>query len=163
MSDNATTQADATTEATGQTPTPQSEQTEATGADATDWKAEARKWEARAKANSQAAKKLASLEDANRTDAEKLARATRRIEQLEQAQQQAQWRAEVSKATGVPAELLRGASVDEMTAHAEAIKSWQDARAYPVVKDTGRRPQASTTAQQTSEFITDLFRHTNKE
>lgn len=38
----------------------------------TDWQAEATKWEARAKANASAAKKLAALEDANKTETEKL-------------------------------------------------------------------------------------------
>jgi len=37
------------------------------------WKAEARKWEAQAKANAEAAKRLAELEDANKTEAEKVA------------------------------------------------------------------------------------------
>lgn len=36
-----------------------------------DWKAEARKWEARAKENSEAAKRLASIEDAAKSDLDK--------------------------------------------------------------------------------------------
>lgn len=39
--------------------------------DKTDWKAEARKWEARAKQNSDAAARLAQIEEANKTDLEK--------------------------------------------------------------------------------------------
>lgn len=39
----------------------------------TDWKAEARKWEARAKENSGAATRLAELENAKKTEAEKTA------------------------------------------------------------------------------------------
>lgn len=39
--------------------------------DPTDWKAEARKWESRAKENSEAAKRLAEIEDANKTEAQK--------------------------------------------------------------------------------------------
>ena len=40
--------------------------------DGTDWKAEARKWEARAKSNSAAAAKLAKLEDAQKTETQRL-------------------------------------------------------------------------------------------
>jgi hypothetical protein len=41
--------------------------------DETDWKAEARKWEQRAKANNEAAAKLAQIEEANKTEAQKAA------------------------------------------------------------------------------------------
>lgn len=41
-------------------------------ADTTDWKAEARKWEDRAKLNKTAADTLAALEEANKTEAQKL-------------------------------------------------------------------------------------------
>ena len=37
----------------------------------TDWKAEARKWESRAKENSQAAARLAEIEDANKTEVQR--------------------------------------------------------------------------------------------
>ncbi len=40
--------------------------------DTTDWKAEARKWEARAKENRDAANRLQQLEDANKSETEKL-------------------------------------------------------------------------------------------
>ena len=41
--------------------------------DDTDWKAEARKWEQRAKENAPAAKRLAEIEEANKTEAQKAA------------------------------------------------------------------------------------------
>ena len=50
-----------------------------------DWKAEARKWEQRAKDNSAAAKKLAALEAANQTDAERAQAAARQAEQRAEA------------------------------------------------------------------------------
>lgn len=39
----------------------------------TDWKAEARKWETRAKENSQAAARLAEIEESNKSESQKLA------------------------------------------------------------------------------------------
>lgn len=48
----------------------------------TDWKAEARKWEARAKENNQAAKRLAELEESQKTE---IQRATERAEAAERA------------------------------------------------------------------------------
>jgi hypothetical protein len=39
----------------------------------TDWKTEAKKWESRAKENSTAAKRLAEIEEANKTETQKLA------------------------------------------------------------------------------------------
>ena len=41
--------------------------------DPVDWKAEARKWEARAKENAPAVKRLAEIEEANKTEAQKAA------------------------------------------------------------------------------------------
>ena len=41
----------------------------------TDWKAEARKWEQRAKANADAATRLAQIEDASKTEAQRAAEA----------------------------------------------------------------------------------------
>lgn len=70
------------------TPTPPADQAAQPPAtpetDTTDWKAEARKWEARAKENRTAAEKLAQLEDANKSETEKLA------DKLTQAEQRAQ-------------------------------------------------------------------------
>lgn len=55
-----------------QPPTPPAaQQTDTTDAD-TDWKAEARKWEARAKTNSDAAAQLKEIEDAKKTDEDRL-------------------------------------------------------------------------------------------
>lgn len=47
----------------------------------TDWKAEAKKWEARAKENKGAADRLAQLEEANKTEAQKLADRASKAEQ----------------------------------------------------------------------------------
>ena len=57
--------------------------------DATDWKAESRKWEDRAKANKDAADRLAQLEDANKSELQKAQDATVKAQQeAEQARQE---------------------------------------------------------------------------
>lgn len=93
----------------------------------TDWKAEARKWEQRAKENSEAAKRLAEIDEASKTAeqkaAEALTKAQQRIADLEAAQQRQAWAVEVSKATGLPVDILRGSTKEEIEAHAASIKS----------------------------------------
>lgn len=94
----------------------------------TDWKAEARKWEGRAKenltaarANEDAAKRLAEIEEAQKTEAQK------QQEALERAQKEladltvAKTRAEVAAAKGVPAALLNGSTQEELEASADAL------------------------------------------
>lgn len=51
------------------------------GEDGTDWKAEARKWESRAKENSTAAARLAEIEDASKTEAQRAADAQKAAEE----------------------------------------------------------------------------------
>ena len=93
----------------------------------TDWKAEARKWEARAKENSDAAKRLAEIEEASKTDLEKaLARAEAaeaKVKEHETREQVAAWKAEVAEATGIPAAALAGSTKEELEAHAATLKS----------------------------------------
>lgn len=99
-----------------------------------DWKAAARKWESRAKesftaakANEDAAKRLAEIEEASKTEAEKaaerLAAAEKRAVELEQKAN----RAEVAASKGVPAELLTGSTVEELTASADALIQFKEA------------------------------------
>lgn len=94
----------------------------------TDWKAEARKWESRAKenlaaakANDAAARRLAEIEEAQKTEADKaaerLAAAEKRAAELELRS----IRAEVAAAKGVPANLLSGSTQEELEAAADAL------------------------------------------
>lgn len=89
----------------------------------TDWKAEARKWEQRAKENRDAA-------NAAKVDSERLAELERRLSeaeqrnaQMEQEKAELEWRRAASEATGVPADVLRGATAEEVMEHARAIKA----------------------------------------
>jgi len=94
--------------------------------DETDWKAEARKWEARSKENSTAAARLAEIEEASKTEAQKqaeaLAAAQAKVKDYEAKEQIAGWKAEVSKDTGVPATALAGSTKEEIEAHAKVLK-----------------------------------------
>lgn len=121
----------------------------------TDWKAEARKWESRAKANHDAARQLAELQDAQRTDAEKLADAQATIKRFEAAEQRRTWADEVSSDTGVPANLLTGDTLEAMRSSAEALTTWaaETRKAHPVIDHT-RTPNTSDT---TSTFMRQLF------
>lgn len=121
MSDNPAAPAQAAG-VTPPTPTPAPPAT-----DATDWKAEARKWEQRAKENSDAAKRLAEIDEekksAEQRAAEALTKAQQRIAELESAQQRQAWAVEVATATGLPVDILRGSTKEEIEAHAASIKS----------------------------------------
>src|SRR5690606_27453783 len=86
----------------------------------TDWKAEARKWEARAKENSEAAKRLAEIEEASKTEAQKqaerMAELESKVREYETREQINSWKAEVAEATGVQASVLAGSTKDEIEA-----------------------------------------------
>lgn len=90
-------------------------------------RAEAAKYRTQAKENAEAAKRLAELEEASKTEqqkqAERLEAAEKRLAEYERREQVQAWTAEVSKETGVPAEALRGSSLEEIKAHAESLKS----------------------------------------
>lgn len=80
---------DATDGATQAPQTDQQSTVEPARADV-DWKAEARKWEKRAKENAEAAKRLAEIEEAQKSEAERVAE---RIAKAEQATRDAEARA----------------------------------------------------------------------
>lgn len=94
----------------------------------TDWKAQSRKWEERAKANKEAAEELEKLKEAQMSEQEKAAKHTKELEaklaKYEAERQQHEWCVQVGKKTGVPADLLRGSTLDEVQAHADSIKQY---------------------------------------
>lgn len=94
----------------------------------TDWKAQARKWEERAKANKEAADELEKLKESQMSEQEKAARHTKELEaklaRFQEEKQQQEWRNQVSKESGVPSDLLRGSTLDEVQAHADSIRQY---------------------------------------
>lgn len=88
---------------------------------------ESAKYRTQAKENAEAAKRLAEMEEAQKTEsqrqAEALEAANARLAEYERREQMAGWVAHVSKDTGVPASALRGSTLEEIEAHAEELKS----------------------------------------
>lgn len=118
-----------------------------------DWKAEARKHEqrakdnaAKAKANENAAQRLAEIEEANKTAEEKanerLAAAEKRATDLEARAN----RATVANAHGVPDEIIAGpasSSTEDLTVYAEALTAWKGVPVTgPYVPAEGKSPAA---------------------
>jgi chromosomal replication initiation ATPase DnaA len=63
---------------------------------------------------------------------------------------------EVAKETGVPADLLRGSTRDEMTAHGKALAEYLTARsATPVIPSLGAAPETKQSTEQA--FVKMLF------
>ena len=124
----------------------------------TDWKAESRKWEARAKANTDAAERLAAIEEASKSEAQKAIdraeKAERALAERENAEALARDRDEVSKATGVPAAALRGNTKEEFEAHAAELKPLITTPG-PVVPRQGDTPQHPVS--DAGAFVRGLF------
>lgn len=97
-----------------------------------DWKAEAEKWkgfarkhEDQAKANADAAKRLQEIEDAAKSEAQRLAERAEKAEKALAAAEVARMRAEVAAERGVPANLLAGSTLEELTASADALVAFR--------------------------------------
>ncbi|MGW4718871.1 hypothetical protein [Nocardia sp. NPDC004260] len=89
------------------------------------WKALSKKNEQRAKENAEKAKQFDELQEANKTELQKL---LDRAEKAEKAAQQAmteKMRSDVSRETGVPAELIHGNTEEEMRATAEVALAFK--------------------------------------
>lgn len=126
-------------------------ETEAVETEATDWKAEARKWEKRAKANSEAAEKLAAIEEAGKTE---LQRMTERAEKAESAlkayeveRERAAQVEQVAKDTGVPVDVLGGYGGDDVAAYAESIRGYFAKTTAPVLPNDGRHADTGMTRE----------------
>lgn len=103
----------------------QVEQTTDLAAEVEKWKALARKNEARAKENSDKAKRLDDLEEAQKSELEKLTAraeaAEAKIAEREKADAARSLAEEVAKEKGVSASVLRGSTKEELEAHADSI------------------------------------------
>lgn len=105
-----------------------------------EWKALARKWEKRAKANEAKAKKW----DATQKDAPTIESMAQQIEELKADAENARKQAEhqtlltsVSQATGVPAQLLKGQTEEELTQSAQAIADYAKSTGVGFPQDKG--------------------------
>lgn len=94
--------------------------------DATDWKSEARKWEARAKENKEAADALAALEEAKKTEEQKLQERLIAAEKLASQSAAEALRFKVLANAGIPEEyqdLVVGSTEEDLTAAASKVKA----------------------------------------
>lgn len=71
------------------------------------------------------ASKFDELEEAKKTEAQKLTeraeKAEAQLAELQTAAQLSTWKTQVSEATGVPANVLAGSTLEELTAHGEQL------------------------------------------
>ncbi len=104
---------------------PETGELEKAQAEVEKWKALSRKNEEQAKANAEKAKKFDELEEANKTEQEKLLaraeEAEKKLADREAKDAAAATAAEIAKEKGVPVEALRGNTREELEAHADAL------------------------------------------
>jgi hypothetical protein len=124
----------------------------------TDWKAEARKWESRAKdnlakanAHEDAARRLAEIEEAQKTEAQK---AQERLDAAEKRAAELELRsirAEVAAAKGVPANLLAGTTQEELEASADELIKFRGEQKPPASSAIGRVNTTTTSGSTPAE------------
>jgi hypothetical protein len=128
-------------------------------AEATKWQALSRKNEARAKENAEKAAKYTEIEEANKTEFQRLTdRAQKAETELQQARTLA-LRAEKSASTGVPMALIPAGSEEEMDA---AVAAYQGALSAALNSRAAQTPAAApaqlVTAPADSTKVTQLTR-----
>jgi hypothetical protein len=91
------------------------------------WKAKAREQEKRAKENAAKASQFDQLTEAAKTELERAQEraemAEREAATLKAEKEISGWKAQVAKSTGLPADVLRGATLEEIEEHAASLKS----------------------------------------
>ena len=95
---------------------------------------EAAKYRTEAKANADAAKKLAEIEQANKTEAERQAERLAEAEERAKALEAKATRAEVASETGIPADILAGpedTSPEAIKAFAERVVAYTEQAGKP--------------------------------
>lgn len=88
-------------------------------------RAESAKYRTQAKANEDAAKRLAELEESQKSEAQKLADRLAEAERKASEAEQKMLKAEVAAAKGVPVELLSGSTAEELEAHADRLLAFR--------------------------------------
>ncbi|WP_306365447.1 hypothetical protein [Nocardia sp. CC227C] len=89
------------------------------------WKALSKKNEQRAKENADKAKRFDELEEANKTELQKLLDRAEKAERAAEEARIGKLRSDVARETGVPAELIHGGTEEEMRAAAEVALAFK--------------------------------------
>lgn len=101
-------------------------------------------------------------EKANQSDEKdvKITELQKKVDEFTQKESVRTIRESVSKSTGVPAELLNGATEEECTAQAQAILAFKKQTAYPSLEDGGEIQHTSTgsTAEQFANWFNETLK-----
>jgi hypothetical protein len=117
----------------------------------TDWKAEARKWETRAKENSTAATKLAEIEEAKKTNEQKLEERATAAEKLAADKSLEAERALIALDKGLTAsqaKRLVGTTREELTADADELLADLGSKSIGQVRSDPSQGSKATTGSQ---------------
>lgn len=139
--------------------------TDSTPAQETDWKEMARKWEARAKENKAAADRLNEIEEASKSEQQKLQEkfdaVSRELDAYKTREQVAAWASEIVDGSDVPATVLRGSTREELQAHFDELKTVLGARPKMGASTVlGYQPKNSPKESDTKQVLRQIF---NKE
>ena len=88
-------------------------------------RAESAKYRTQAKANAEAAKRLAEIEESTKTEAQKQAEQLDQLRQENERLQSEMLKAQVAADKGVPADLLAGSTEEELLASAERLLAFR--------------------------------------
>lgn len=119
-----------------------------------DWKAKAREWEKRAKENSTAAKRLSEIEEASKTEQQKLAERAEAAERQAADAQREMARLRVLSEVALPADLhefVVGNDEDELRAKAQKLKAQFAADQRSV--DVGQGPRGTDSLPNMNSLI----------
>jgi uncharacterized protein YdiU (UPF0061 family) len=108
------------------------------------------------------AAKFDEAENANKSELQKAqereAELQKQVDAYTSAKQQDEWKAEVSKKTNVPANLLRGSSLEEIQAHAEALSEVLNPKPKGApLHHQGDQPSGAAKNAEGREFVHRLF------
>lgn len=103
------------------------------------------------------ADKLAEIEEANKTEAEKVAERLAAAEKRAAELESKATRAEVAAAKGVPVELLLGSTKDELEAFADTLNKFRGDQGSKGlhIRNEGKSPTAQITDEK--EFVASIF------
>lgn len=117
-----------------------------------DWKSEARKWEERSKGNKSSLDELTSKFQKLEAERDKLAG---QLKDVEAEKERAALISDVANAKGVPASALRGATREELEAHADTLAELIKPSA-PVIPGQERTPDKVPPSED-RQFVGKLF------
>ena len=131
----------------------------------TDWKEMARKWEARAKENKAAADKLNEIEEASKSEQQKLQEkfdaVSHELESYKTREQVTAWASEIVKGSNVPTTVLRGSTREELQAHFDELKTvLGDRPKMSGAPALGYQPKNTPEISATKQVVRQIF---NKE